>query len=118
MKEKIVILGGGESGVGAAILAKMKGFEVFLSDNGLIPSEKKQTLKKYDIEFEEGVVSFSIGDDKYVINRHVPSKQIWLATPNFKDHFSYDEESERWLNEEGDSLFELLARELDIDLRD
>jgi UDP-N-acetylmuramoylalanine--D-glutamate ligase len=54
MKEKIVILGGGESGVGAAILAKMKGFEVFLSDNGLIPSEKKQTLKKYDIEFEEG----------------------------------------------------------------
>jgi UDP-N-acetylmuramoylalanine--D-glutamate ligase len=54
MKEKIVILGGGESGVGAAILAKTKDYEVFLSDNGLIPSERKQTLKKYDIDFEEG----------------------------------------------------------------
>jgi len=54
MNKKIVILGGGESGVGAAILAQKKGFDVFLSDNGFIPSIHKQTLKEYGIAFEEG----------------------------------------------------------------
>ena len=54
MKKKIVILGGGESGVGAAILAKTNGYEVFLSDNGLISSKNKQTLGEYAIDFEEG----------------------------------------------------------------
>ena len=54
MKDRIVILGGGESGVGAAILAKAKGYDVFLSDSGFIPSEKKKTLSGYKIEFEEG----------------------------------------------------------------
>lgn len=54
MKEKVVILGGGESGVGAAILAKAQGFNVFLSDNGHIPAKHKKTLQDYSIEFEEG----------------------------------------------------------------
>lgn len=54
MKEKIAILGGGESGVGAAILAKAKGFDVFLSDHGLISFKNKQILLKYAIDFEEG----------------------------------------------------------------
>ena len=54
MKEKVVILGGGESGVGAAMLAKVKGFDVFLSDNSLISSKHKQTLLEHDIAFEEG----------------------------------------------------------------
>ena len=54
MNKKIVILGGGESGVGAAILAQKKGFDVFLSDNGFIPSIHKQTLTEYGISFEEG----------------------------------------------------------------
>lgn len=54
MSKKVVILGGGESGVGAAILAQKKGFEVFLSDNGFIPAVHKQTLKENEIPFEEG----------------------------------------------------------------
>ena len=53
-KKKIVILGGGESGVGSAVLAKVKGFEVFLSDSGTIKPNFKQTLEKFDIEYEEG----------------------------------------------------------------
>jgi len=60
MKEKVVILGGGESGVGAAILAKARGFDVFLSDNGLIMSHYKNTLKEHDIAFEEGQHSTDI----------------------------------------------------------
>lgn len=51
---RIVILGGAESGVGAAVLAKVKGFEVFLSDNGTIKDEYKSVLDKWNIEYEEG----------------------------------------------------------------
>ena len=51
---RIVVLGGAESGVGAAVLAKVKGFDVFLSDNGKIKDEYLATLKKWDIPFEQG----------------------------------------------------------------
>lgn len=51
---RIVVLGGGESGVGAAILAKVKGFDVFLSDNGEIASHYADDLRKWDIPFEQG----------------------------------------------------------------
>ena len=51
---RIVVLGGAESGVGAAVLAKVKGHEVFLSDKGKIKDEYVETLKKWDIPFEEG----------------------------------------------------------------
>mgnify|MGYP000369256879 FL=1 len=51
---RIVVLGGGESGVGAAVLAKVKGFDVFLSDNGKIPEHFAEDLRKWDISFEEG----------------------------------------------------------------
>jgi len=53
MSEKIVILGGGESGVGAAILAQKKGFDVFLSDLSAIKPKYKETLTKYGIRWEE-----------------------------------------------------------------
>lgn len=52
-KKKIVILGAGESGTGAAILAKKQGFEVFVSDIGTINENNKQTLDKQHIEWEE-----------------------------------------------------------------
>ncbi|KQT22481.1 UDP-N-acetylmuramoylalanine--D-glutamate ligase [Chryseobacterium sp. Leaf404] len=50
---KIVVLGGGESGCGAAYLAKKKGLEVFLSDKGAIKDNYKQFLTENEIEFEE-----------------------------------------------------------------
>ena len=49
----IVILGAAESGVGAAILAKEKGFDVFVSDNGKIKDQYKTMLVENNIEFEE-----------------------------------------------------------------
>ncbi len=52
-KSKIVILGGGESGVGTAILAKKKEFEVFVSDFGKIKEKYKQVLINNEIEWEE-----------------------------------------------------------------
>ncbi|CAG5074392.1 UDP-N-acetylmuramoylalanine--D-glutamate ligase [Dyadobacter sp. CECT 9623] len=53
MQQKVVILGGGESGVGAAILAKSKGFEVFLSDKGKLHDRYIEILRKEDIAFEQ-----------------------------------------------------------------
>lgn len=53
-KGRIVVLGGGESGVGSAVLAKLKGFDVFLSDGGNIRPNFKETLAKFDIPYEEG----------------------------------------------------------------
>lgn len=50
----MVILGGGESGVGAAILAKQKGYEVFVSDGGNIPEKYKKELEEKGIEYESG----------------------------------------------------------------
>lgn len=54
MGERLVILGGGESGVGAALLGKKQGFEVFLSDRGNLKDAYKNTLIENSIEFEEG----------------------------------------------------------------
>ena len=51
---RIVVLGGAESGVGAAVLAKVKGHDVFLSDKGKIKDEYVETLKKWEIPYEEG----------------------------------------------------------------
>jgi UDP-N-acetylmuramoylalanine--D-glutamate ligase len=54
MKKRLVVLGAGISGVGAAKLAKIKGFEVFLSDSGKIPEETKNVLAHLEIDWEEG----------------------------------------------------------------
>ena len=51
---RVVVLGGAESGVGAAVLAKVKGFDVFLSDKGQIKEEYAAQLRKWEIPFEEG----------------------------------------------------------------
>jgi UDP-N-acetylmuramoylalanine--D-glutamate ligase len=53
MNKKIIILGAAESGIGAAILAKQQGFDVFVSDGGDIKEHYKNDLIKYDIDFEE-----------------------------------------------------------------
>lgn len=53
MNQRIVILGGGESGAGAAVLAKKQGFDVFVSDNGEIKSKYKELLNSYNINWEE-----------------------------------------------------------------
>lgn len=50
---KIIILGGGESGVGSAILAQAKGFDVFLSDSGALQDRYKKELEQYGIPYEE-----------------------------------------------------------------
>ncbi len=84
----LVILGGGESGVGAAMLAKKYGFDVFLSDFGIIKDHYKETLSELNISFEEGkhteseilkahevIKSPGIADNVPIINK-IKSKNI------------------------------------------
>ncbi|MDR3297010.1 MAG: UDP-N-acetylmuramoyl-L-alanine--D-glutamate ligase [Prevotellaceae bacterium] len=54
MRKRLVILGGGESGVGAAVLGKKQGYDVFLSDSGTLKPEYAATLRQHNIAFEQG----------------------------------------------------------------
>lgn len=54
MSKRLVILGAGESGVGAAILGKQKGYDVFVSDGGPVKQNYQDELNKYDIAWEGG----------------------------------------------------------------
>jgi UDP-N-acetylmuramoylalanine--D-glutamate ligase len=88
MKERLVILGAGESGTGAALLAKAKGYDVFVSDAQIIKENFKQELMDNQIPFEEGqhtvdliqnaklVVKSPGIPDKAPIVKEIKSKQI------------------------------------------
>src|SRR5688572_23855739 len=54
MRKRLVILGGGESGVGAALLAKQQGYDVFLSDESSLKNEYRNELELVSVKFEEG----------------------------------------------------------------
>jgi UDP-N-acetylmuramoylalanine--D-glutamate ligase len=53
-RHDIVILGGGESGAGAAVLARQKGFSPFVSDKGILKDKYRKFLQDENLEFEEG----------------------------------------------------------------
>ncbi len=72
---RLVVLGGAESGVGAAVLAKVKGFDVFLSDFGAIKEEYAAELRKWDIPFEQGhhTEELVLNADEVVKSPGIPS---------------------------------------------
>lgn len=77
MKKKICILGGGESGVGAAILARTKDYEVFLSDSGQLSPQYTDELRQYDIPYEEGGHTLSYitdGTSEVIKSPGIPDK--------------------------------------------
>ncbi len=88
MSKNIIVLGAGESGTGSAILASRKGFDVFVSDKGIISEQYKKVLLHDEIAFEEGkhseklilqadevIKSPGIPDDISII-RKIREKQI------------------------------------------
>lgn len=76
--KKIVVLGAGESGVGTAILAKKKGYKVFVSDKGDIAKKYKEVLLHNDILFEEGKHTESIIFDADIVMKSpgIPDKVV------------------------------------------
>lgn len=76
MAYKLIILGGGESGVGAALLGKQQGYDVFLSDAGFISEKYKSELSAHKIEFEEGghTTTKILNADEVVKSPGIPEK--------------------------------------------
>ena len=74
--KKIVVLGGGISGYGSAILAKKKGFDVFLSDKGRIADRYKAKLDQWQVPYEEGHHSEEriLAADEVVKSPGIPDK--------------------------------------------
>ena len=75
MLERITILGGGVSGIGAAILAKKKGFNVFLSEKMTLSKNSKDLLEKNNIDWEEGnhTLSKIINSNEIIISPGIPN---------------------------------------------
>lgn len=76
MKQKLTILGAGESGVGAALLGKAKGYEVFVSDMGKLQEKYREVLTAEQIGFEEGSHDEArvLGSDLIVKSPGIPEK--------------------------------------------
>ena len=76
--KRLVVLGGGESGVGAALLGKVKKYEVFLSDSGKIAKKYKDVLIHNEIEWEDGAHT-----ESKILNANLVVK-----SPGIPDHMS------------------------------
>jgi len=76
LAKKLVILGAGESGVGAALLAKQKGYAVFVSDGGAIKANFQKELEEASIEFESGANSVEriLAADEVIKSPGIPEK--------------------------------------------
>ena len=74
--KRLIILGAAESGIGAAILGKRKGYDVFVSDSGKIKDGYKTILQKENIEFEENSHSTEkiLKADEIVKSPGIPEK--------------------------------------------
>ena len=72
--KRLVVIGGGESGVGAAVLGKVKGMDVWLTDMGQIAPRYKEILNKWEIAWEEGhhTEEKVLGADEIVNSPGVP----------------------------------------------
>jgi UDP-N-acetylmuramoylalanine--D-glutamate ligase len=76
MGKRLVILGSGESGIGAALLARQKGYDVFVSDAGAIKPNYKEELINNNIQFEEGAHTEEkiLNADEVVKSPGIPEK--------------------------------------------
>ena len=74
MQERVTILGGGVSGIGAAILAKKKGFNVFLSDKKTLSEDTKDLLEENNIDWEDGnhTLNKIINSNEVIISPGIP----------------------------------------------
>ena len=96
MDKRISILGAGESGTGSALLAKAKGFTVFVSDQGEISPKYKAVLQAHGISFEEGkhseqeilasdlvIKSPGIPDKAYIVRKLIEQNILVISEIEF-----------------------------------
>ncbi len=82
MRKRAVILGAAESGVGAAILARKQGFDVFVSDLGFVKDKYKKELTSREFDFEEGGHSEEkiLNADVVIKSPGIPDKAPLIVT--------------------------------------
>jgi len=82
VEKRIVILGSGESGTGAAVLAALNNFDVFVSDKGNIDEKYKKILREYNVEFEElrHTESLILSADEIIKSPGIPEKAPLIQT--------------------------------------
>ena len=89
--KRIVVLGAAESGAGAAVLAKVKGFDVFVSDMSAIKDKYKQLLDEYHIEWEEGrhTETLILNADEVIewLENNLPNAYGFSVANKFKQDF-------------------------------
>ena len=80
MSKRLVILGAGESGIGTALLAKQKGYEVFVSDGSAIKAHFQKELEDNGITFESGKHSVDqiLNADEVMKSPGIPEKNEML----------------------------------------
>src|ERR1044071_247656 len=80
MRKRIVILGGGESGIGTALLAKKEGYDVFVSDESSLKENYRNDLQVAGIEFEEGghTASKILAADEIMKSPGIPEKNAMV----------------------------------------
>jgi UDP-N-acetylmuramoylalanine--D-glutamate ligase len=80
MKKRMIILGGGESGVGAALLAKRKGYDVLLMDEGSLKESNRNELNGAAIPFLEGKIDEQqlLSCDEVVKSPGIPETNEWV----------------------------------------
>lgn len=80
MRKKLVILGGGESGVGAAILAQKQGYDVSLADQGSLKDQYREELQSRQIPFVEGDngLPLALSADEIMKSPGIPEKNDWM----------------------------------------
>ncbi len=84
-----------------------------LLEEAIIDADADEELT---VQSEEGVLTITLPEgEEYVINKHPPSKQIWVSSPiSGSVHFAYDEEGDDWLDlDEEQRLLDFVAGELD-----
>ena len=86
--ERIVVLGGGESGCGSAVLARVKGLDVFLSDAGQIAPKYKALLEQWKVPYEEGghTPERILSADRVVKSPGIPEKAPMVKAIREKGH--------------------------------
>ena len=87
MSKRFVILGGGESGVGAALLARQNGYDVFVSDESSLKDHYRKELQDAGIEFEEGRHDESriLSADEVMKSPGIPEKNAMVKRSGKKE---------------------------------
>lgn len=80
MSKRLVILGAGESGIGAALLGRQKGYDVFVSDGGAIQDKYREELDRHQIAYEAGghTAEKILDADEVMKSPGIPEKNEWV----------------------------------------